>query len=533
MKSFLSRFQSFVLFVVSGFDRLRLCGESRLLNHGRGVQSYCYQQRVLFKDFPAHAAGLTKTLREQTVQQLGDVPLRYLDRPDVDKEALALELARQQGRTQGRIAVLTCQESGLTYRLRRNAQGLVEPRKEKTRCVHNYHYFLHEQLGLCYVRIQTWFPFSVRVGLNGRRWLAQQLRNRGIGFEQRDNLISQVDDVALAQHLLDEQLHVSWPEVLRDLVRPVHPLWDYLQEQVRTPFYWMTEQSEWATDYVFRSPKDLAVWYPRFIQHGILNLSCKDALRYLGKKVPDRGYGGFTGEAKVDLRTRADGTRLKFWYRTNALKFYDKERIALRIETTINNPQEYKVFRTKEGEPREAAKSWQQLRKGVADLPRRAQVAEAANQRLAASLASIAEPTTLGELLRPLGQPVFHEGRRVARALNPLTGADGDLLRALAQGDYLLNGFRNRDLRQSLFGACDDVQECRRQAARITRRLALLKAHGLIFRVNTTHRYQLTAFGHRVVTVLLTASAANTEQLARTAGKIPATREQTTEISMK
>jgi hypothetical protein len=514
MRSFLSRFRDLFLFTLSGFDRLRFCGESRLLNHARGVQSYCYQQRIRFKDFPAHAEALTKTLRDKTSQQRGKVPLKHLDDPKIDKEATALELAHQHGLTQGRIATITCQEIGLTYRLRKNHEGLIEPRKERTRCVHYYHYFLHQQLGLCYVRIQSWFPFTVRVGLNGRRWLAQQLHNRKVGFQRRDNLITQVDDVKLAQRLLHEQKYVDWPTVLRDLVRPVHPLWDYLHDQVATPFYWMTEQSEWATDFVFRSADDLALWYPRFVQHGILNLSCKDVMRYLGKKVPDHGYGSLTGETKIDRRTRADGTRLKFWYNTNALKFYDKEKIALRIETTINSPKEYKVFRTKEGEKSDAPKSWQHLRKGVADMPRRADIADAANKRLAESLASIAEPDTLGDLLKPLGQPVLKKGRRVARPLNPLTGADGELLRTLAQGDYLINGFRNRDLRLSLFGPCEDVKECRRQSAKITRLLALLKAHALILKVPKTHRYQLTANGRRITTALLSAHAANPQRLA-------------------
>jgi hypothetical protein len=514
MQSFLSRFHALVLFTLSGFDRLRFCGESRLLNHARGVQSYCWQQRILFKDFPEHAEALTKTLRIETARMRGDVPLKHLDSPKIDKEVTALELAQQHGRTSGRIALITCQESGLTYRLRKNQQGLVEPRKEQTRCVHYYHYFLHEQFGLCYVRIQTWFPFSVRVGLNGRRWLAQQLRNRGIGFERRDNLITAVDDVQTAQRLLQEQKHVDWPTVLRDLVRPIHPLWDYLHDRVNTPFYWMTEQSEWATDFVFHSPDELARWFPLFVRHGILNLSCKDVMRYLGKKVPDNGYGCLSGETKIDLRTRAEGTRLKFWYNTNALKFYDKEKIALRIETTINDPKEYKVFRTKEGEPSDAPKSWQQLRKGVADLSRRAEVADAANKRLAESLASVAEPDTLGDLLKPLGQPVVKDGRRLARPLNPLTGADGELLRTLAHGDYLINGFRNRDLRLSLFGSCEDAKERGRQSAKITRRLAILKAHGLILKVQRTHRYQLTANGRRVVTALLSAHAANAQQFA-------------------
>ena len=517
MKSFLSRFGPLVLFVLSGFDRLRLCGESRLLNHALGVQSYLHQQRILFKDYPAHAERLTATFRRQARDHLGAVPLKYLNSPDLDKEAIALELARQHGLTTGRIALLTCQEAALTYRLRRNRDGLVELRKEKTRCVHHYHYFLHEQFGLCYVRIQTWFPFSVRVGLNGRRWLAQQLRHRGIGFQERGNLLSAVDDVDRAQQLLHEQTRIAWPQRLAELVRPLHPLWDYWHDSARTPFYWMTEPSEWATDYVFRSPAELAVWYPRWIRHGIETLSCKDVLRYLGKKVPAQGYGRCNGEAKIDLRTRADGTRLKFWYGTNALKIYDKEGVALRVETTINNPSGFQVFRTKEGQASAAPKSWQQMRKGVADLARRAEVSAAANNRLAESLASVAEPTALGKLLEPLGQPVFDNGQRVARALNPLTGADGALLRALAQGDYLVNGFRNRDLRATLFGPCDDKNECRRQAAKMTRRLALLRAHGLIVKVQKTHRYQLSAFGRRVTTTLLAAHAANVAELTKAA----------------
>jgi hypothetical protein len=105
----------------------------------------------------------------------------------------------------------------------------------------------------------------------------------------------------------------------------------------------------------------------------------------------------------------------------------------------------------------------------------------------------------------------------VARALNPLTGVDGDLLRALAQGDYLINGFRNRDLRATMFGPCNEKTECRRQAAKITRSLALLRAHGLIVKVQKTHRYQLSAFGRRVTTTLLAAHTANVAELTKAA----------------
>jgi hypothetical protein len=517
MKSFLSRFGSLVLFVLHGFDRLRLAGESRLLNHARGVESYLWQQQIRFKEFPAHAKHLTETLREGTeafAKEQG-VPVRYLNSPSIDKEANALELARQQPQRRGRIALLTCLESCTTYNLRKNKDDHIELRKEPGRCLHYYHYFQHERLGLCYVRIQSWFPFSIRIGLNGRQWLYRQLEQQGIEFQRQDNLLLKVQDPVKAQDLLDEQCRTDWPTLLQELVQPIHPLWAYLHETVRTPYYWMNEQSEWATDFVFRSPDALALWYPRWIRHGIETLQCKDVLRYLGKKVADKGYGACTGEAKIDLRTRVEGTRLKFWYDTNSIKIYDKQAQALRIETTINQPKGFKVFRTKEGEDDTATKSWQHLRKGVADMSRRAEVSQAANNRLADSLATVAETTPLGKLLEPLCQPVLAKNARRARALNPVAGPDGELLRCLAQGDYLINGFRNRDLRAKLYKTTTDAKEQRRQAGAITRKLALLKAHGLIVKVQKTHRYRLSAAGTRITTALAAAYQADVTRLAK------------------
>jgi hypothetical protein len=373
--------------------------------------------------------------------------------------------------------------------------------------------------------VQSWFPFIVRVGLNGRQWLYRQLENRGIPFQRQGNLLLSVGsnsakDFALAQDLLDAQRRTDWPTLFRNLVRPIQPLWDHLESTLKgphNPYHWIAEQSEWATDFLFRSPEDLARWYPVWIKHGVLTLQCKDVLRYLGKKVPENGYGGCTGEAKIDLRERPEGTRLKFWYNTNSIKCYDKEKIALRIETTINSARGFRVFRTKENEPDDAPKGWRQLRKGVADMDRRAEISQSSNNRLAESLATVAEPNTLGKLLKPLGQPVMSGGKRVARPLNPLTGADGELLRGLSQGEFLIQGFRNRDLRKLLFAEAKDADERRRQAAAVTRKLALLKRHGLIVKVPRSHRYNHSALGRRVATALQSAHECELTHLTRSA----------------
>ena len=38
-----------------------------------------------------------------------------------------------------------------------------------------------------YARIQTWFPFAMQIGLNGREWLAQKMQANGLDFERSDN----------------------------------------------------------------------------------------------------------------------------------------------------------------------------------------------------------------------------------------------------------------------------------------------------------------------------------------------------------
>jgi len=82
----------------------------------------------------------------------------------------------------------------------------------------------------------------------------------------------------------------------------------------------------------------------------------------------------------------------------------------------------------------------------------------------------------------------------------------------------LLNGFRNRDLRPILFGPQEpSVKEKRRQSARVSRQLRMLRAHGLILKVAHSHRYQLTARGRTILAALQAARQASPDQLAKLA----------------
>ncbi len=196
--------------------------------------------------------------------------------------------------------------------------------------------------------------------------------------------------------------------------------------------------------------------------------------------------------------------RIKHRLNHNWIKVYDKQGSVLRVETVINDPRDMRVYRTKEGDD-SGKKSWQPLRKGVADIHRWVEISQAANTRYIEALATVDDSRCLAELTQAVCQPVTWAGK-TARALNPLAAEDARLLEAVNRGEFAINGFRNRDLRGLLFPKQPtDEAEQRRQSAAVTRKLRLLRAHGLIHKVPKTHRYQLSPHGRDVINALLAA----------------------------
>lgn len=93
-----------------------------------------------------------------------------------------------------------------------------------------------------HVRVQSWFPFTVDICLNARHWLARQLAQAGIGFEQRANCLVQVADGVVAQHLLDQQLRTDWSRRLDELLAQAHPLHRELCQPLAQRYYSLSER---------------------------------------------------------------------------------------------------------------------------------------------------------------------------------------------------------------------------------------------------------------------------------------------------
>jgi hypothetical protein len=484
------------------------------------MEAYLQVLHVLWKDFKDFATDLTTRIKATTLSlaEKAGRPYIYLPSSNTSKEALAKAIARKDQVEEGLIAIFGCVEPCRTYFMRGNkATKKLELKLELGKCQHFYFYPIHPKFGFMHMRLQSWFPFLVHICLNGREWLSRQMDQHEMEYQRKENCFTWISHVKGAQRLMEKQLETRWPDELDKIVKENHPLSKEICRPLGMSYYWGAQESEYATDVMFHDAKGLARIYPGLVHHAISSFSSPDVMRFLGHHVPVTNpiRANFQGEVISDLKVRPEGIRVKHSVNGNSIKIYDKQGSVLRVETTINRAREFRVYRTSEKDPK-GKKSWRILRHGFADLPRRAEVSHKANERYLQALGSVSGTLPLLDCVEGLCRPVTKDGRKY-RALNPWSPSDAQLLQAVSRGEFTINGFRNRDIRTLLFKSTGSHQEERRRAGLLTRRFALLRAHGLIRKVSGTHRYILTEKGRISITGLLAAHKADIEQLTKMA----------------
>lgn len=495
MERFVERHKDRIVGVLTGFDRVLFRGTLRSISYLTGMDRFLFSQRVLYKDFGAFVERLSNQLKEraETIAQQAGRPYRYLASSSISKEDYARSIAEEDGIQEGLICVLTCVEPCQTYALRKDrASKHLQLLAAERKCLHIYFYYMDREFGLMHVRLQTWLPFPIQVYVNGREYLAREMDRAGIGYEQRDNCFTRIDNLPRAQKLLDRLITRKWERLLNRLAERVNPL---PAELDLFGYYWTIRQSEVATDVMFRDEVALAAIYPLLVQHAMLQFQSPDVLRFLGRRVNTR----FSGEVMSDMQRRPEGVRVKHRVEENSIKMYDKQGSVLRVETTMNNPRRFKVRRlsTRQGR-RELA--WIPLRKGVADIARRVEISRAANERYLEALAVVGLPEPVKAVLDPVQQRTVRKGRPY-RGLRPLSEEESKLFVAIQQGEYLLQGFRNADLRRALYSQDEhDPLRRRKSSGRTGRLLRLLRAHRLIRKVSHTQYYRVTERGHQLMT---------------------------------
>lgn len=477
------------------FDRLIFKGHLARFNMPGRLKSFLDHQGVLLKDFDRYVTKTTEALKAhaQKLAATAGRPYLYLAETHTksrgqSKEELARSIAERDGITAGLICVLGAVEPCSSFSIFRNKQThRLELVRRRRKCLHFYFYWLHPELGFCHVRLQSWFPFEVQVWVNGREALCRALERKGVHPLRYANAILKVTDWALAQRLADRLATRRWPRLLNGLARQINPVLPTVTRAGFGGYWWVVDQAEVATDIAFRSRPALEAVLPGLVAHAASAFSAEDVLRFLGRKL----HPCLAAEVTSDARRRPEGWRVKHRMARNSIKVYDKASV-LRVETTINDPTQFRVLRVKNGH-----RVWCPMRKGVANLGRYHQVGRQANERYLDALAAAHDNRAGVAVLHRHTRPITNRGRRHAR-LDPISPEDVALFRAAMAGEHAIDGFRNADLtrRLHLKPAATDA-EARRRCQRTSRLITKLRGHGLVAKVPRRRLYRVTPYGQR------------------------------------
>jgi hypothetical protein len=524
MQKFIAKFGSLIQGVISGADRLVLRGSLRAIQYRFGMMGYLWHKQVPLTGFGKHAEQVTAEIKEASLAEAKRLnrPVHYLASSKTDKKAMAEQIAVRDQIQDGLICVLSSVEPCMSFDVGPNPEKKqLEIKHRLRKCLFLYHYWRHPVFGFMSARIQTWFPFQVQIYLNGREWLAQQMKGEGVEYVRHENCFSWIADYARAQSLLEDQLKTDWPEELGKIARQLNPLQGEIFAQFPARYYWSAIESEWATDVGFRGGVELQRLFPLLVEHG-MTLSSSDVMKFLAHRVTAQGqvHGNFQGEVCTDLKRRREGVRVKHRVDRNAVKMYDKVHSGpgsvLRIEMTMNNEKAFRVYRPKEGEPN-GEKQWRPMRRGLADLHRRGEVSQHINERYLDALASVDDSARVREILEPMEKCKQWKGRPV-RALHPFSSGDGALLEIINRGEFMIGGIRNRDLRTAWFPQpTSDAADRRRRSAQTSRKLRLLRAHGILHKIPGRNLYKVSPAGRTILMMFMIARDASANQLMKKA----------------
>ena len=509
LSRFVSKFTSLIVAVLSCFDRVIFKGHLALA-------APCELEYFVDRVLKVRRTDFIKTLAPQYSDRLVEHAKQWAQKEDrvylyrtgqFRKDEWAQNLIRDQGVSEGLVGVLCTLETCPSFALvpgPNRPQFVSRPRQQRVL----YYYFLDPQFGLIHVRLQTWLPFTVQVYVNGHEWLAQQMVHQKLGFVQQHNAFTQLDDPDQTQRIADRFAKLNWPKILDRWARQVNPLLDEVLDGYSVQ--WVVDQAEYATDLLFKSRAALAGLYRALLDYAVRTFTPKDILGFLGRKWDRR----FDGEVHTHYESeRWFGTRIKHRMKSNWLKMYDKFGLILRIETVINDPKEFWVYRTRRHRDGTTSTGYFPMTKSVDSLVDYQAQALACNRRYLEALTVVDDPTPAYPELRQLTEPKVVNERSYA-GFNPARREDVRLFKAILDGDHIARGFRNADIRVPMFGASKKASEKRRTSAAVGRLLKRLHVRQLVAKVPRTRRWRVTERGRQLLGAAVQLYSCSWPQLA-------------------
>ena len=358
---------------------------------------------------------------------------------------------------------------------------------------------IDEEFGWMYFKIQTWFPFNVQIYLNGREYICTQLDKEGIHYERYNNSLVDIDNIERAQEISDHLHNMDLKRKFDGIAKKYNNLLPRFEEKLGQGYFWTVFECEYATDIMFKNRQDLENIFPSLVEKSFFTFKCDDIMSFFGRKLDWK----FQGEAVSDSRKRYQGFRIKHKMKSNQVKMYDKYS-CLRIETTINNPHEFKVWKVKHdeetGEVIENSGHWIPMGKSISNLYRYAEVSKATNLRYINALPLPKDSITPVKEIETISKSITVKDRNIS-GFNILNKETTLIFETIASGDFVVNGITNKMLCSRLFKE-EDINS-NKIRNKTTRLLNKLKVHGILKKVNHSSKYYVTTNGRKIINSIL------------------------------
>jgi len=417
--------------------------------------------------------------------QAGQIPLIKFGRDDRKQEVMRPYLRRRAATgASGVAAIGVAQEYQNVFAAhQRQDRGCTGNQvwfsftKADRRVTCFYFYIWDADFGPTFIKVCAYFPYPVKVWLNGHEWAKRQAVQAGIGFTELSNGFATCEHPAGLQAICDRlgpgTIGVFFERWMSRLPLP-------LTAADRAAGYWWElsmRQIETSRTIVFDAPRHARAFFEALVVDN-LDIGRPDHVEVIFAGHPRRW--GRPPRTEPAYKTRIDtrdtiGVTVNADYKHSRVKQYLKDGRALRIETVINNP-------------------------GDLICKRRLQHLDELQAKARAVNARLLDNERVGQgcvLASPaferVAQSTFTEDGRRSPALRFGDPRVMALLGALCVGMNAL-GFTNRSLRAQvshLLGVAYTVNQASYDLAR-------LRSNGLIQRRAGTNTYDLTADGLRV-----------------------------------
>ncbi len=341
-----------------------------------------------------------------------------------------------------------------------------------------YFYLWDVDFGPAFIKVCAYFPYPVKVWLNGHEWAKRQATHAGIGFTALSNGFATCEDPVGLQAICD-RLGTGTINVFFQRWMSILPL--PLTDHDRSAGYWWElsmRQIEVSRTIVFDAPRHARAFFEALVVDN-LDIGRPDSVELIFTGPRRTGRRPTLGcVPKTKVVTRDTDVTVNAFFKHSRIKQYLKDGRALRVETVVNSPTDLRCQRR------------------LIHLDELQNKARAINRRLL-DTERVGQGCVLASpAFERVAQSTLTEDGRRSPALRFGDPRVMALLGALCVGLNAL-GFTNRSLRAQvshLLGVPTNSYTLNQASYDLAR----LRLNGLIERREHSNTYDLTPDGQRV-----------------------------------